>query len=48
MSVLMKIKRDAVKFSRPLMVSVSGHDVKRERKRVTRELEDIFWRSATR
>jgi hypothetical protein len=44
MHVLIKIKRNALKFSHPLMVS--GHIVKRERKSVTRKLEDGVWKSA--
>jgi hypothetical protein len=43
MHVLNKIKRNALKFSRPLMVP--GHVVKRERKNATRELEDGVWKS---
>jgi hypothetical protein len=44
MRVLIKIKRNALKFSHPLMVL--GHIMKRERKSVTRELEDGVWKSA--
>jgi hypothetical protein len=43
MRVLIKIKWNALKFSRPLMVS--GHVVKRERKNATRELKDGIWKS---
>jgi hypothetical protein len=43
MRVLLKIKQNALKFSHPLMVS--GQIVKRERKSMTRELEDGVWKS---
>jgi hypothetical protein len=44
MHILIKIKRNALKFSHPLVVS--GHIMKRERKSVTRKLEDGVWKSA--